>query len=205
LRIIQLTFEIINALGSLATFLAFVFLFRKDKDKQEQIKKLTSIASILEAQATAISKQNDLLSEQIDILRNTALFKGQDAAAMKRLQEIEERKLRLSVAPSIRTAGGSSSGSSGEFKINYTNDGDTATIKNIETLSEDVLINNQIFPITLKKGQTLTLSGRPKKNKHVNECIYELNIFYLDKLGNSYEIIIKGQGDQHKIITTLEK
>ncbi len=99
-------FQIVNALGSLATLFAFLFLFRKDKTKQKQIEKLTDIASILEIQSTSLKKQNDLISEQVDIFRNTSLLKGQDTEALKRLQEIEEKKLRLSIAPMIRTAGG---------------------------------------------------------------------------------------------------
>jgi hypothetical protein len=41
---IDLMFNIINSIGALATFGAFVMLFLKDKDKQKQIKKLTSIS-----------------------------------------------------------------------------------------------------------------------------------------------------------------
>jgi len=41
---IELTFSIINSIGALATFGAFIALFLKDKDKQKQIKKLTLIS-----------------------------------------------------------------------------------------------------------------------------------------------------------------
>ena len=34
---VNMIFQIIGAIGSLATFGAFVFLFRRDKDKQTQI------------------------------------------------------------------------------------------------------------------------------------------------------------------------
>ena len=37
----------LNALGSVATFGAFIYLFRKDKDKQAQIDRLTTIATEL--------------------------------------------------------------------------------------------------------------------------------------------------------------
>jgi hypothetical protein len=40
----ELIFNIINSIGALATFGAFILLFLKDKDKQKQIKKLTSIS-----------------------------------------------------------------------------------------------------------------------------------------------------------------
>ena len=56
--------QIVGAIGSLATFGAFIFLFRRDKDKQSQIDKLTGIATILEAQNERMKKQNDLIAQQ---------------------------------------------------------------------------------------------------------------------------------------------
>lgn len=41
-EITTLIFQIIGAIGSLATFGAFIALFRRDKDKQVQIDKLTN-------------------------------------------------------------------------------------------------------------------------------------------------------------------
>lgn len=42
----QDVFQILAALGSLGTFGAFIFLFKKDKEKQEQINTLAKIAEI---------------------------------------------------------------------------------------------------------------------------------------------------------------
>lgn len=64
-------FQIIAALGSIGTIGGFIFLFRRDKNKQSQIDKLTGIATILEAQNETMKKQNDLLSQHADIFRNT--------------------------------------------------------------------------------------------------------------------------------------
>lgn len=44
------TIQIISAVGSLATFGAFLFLFKRDVSKQEQIDKLAAIASALKLQ-----------------------------------------------------------------------------------------------------------------------------------------------------------
>lgn len=44
---LDLTFNIINSIAALATFGAFIMLFLKDKDKQKQIKELTSIANTM--------------------------------------------------------------------------------------------------------------------------------------------------------------
>src|SRR5690554_3306396 len=95
----EITFNIINSIGALATFGAFLMLFFKDKHKQKQINKLASIATILDAQNDSLKKQNELIAQQVDIFRNTSILKQQDGASMAKLQEIEEKKLKLSVAP----------------------------------------------------------------------------------------------------------
>ncbi len=85
---IQLTFNIINSIGALATFGAFLMLFFKDKNKQKQIDKLTSIVTVLDAQNDSLKKQNELIAQQVDIFRNTSVLKQQDNASMAKLQEI---------------------------------------------------------------------------------------------------------------------
>ena len=47
---LQLTFNIINALGSIATFGAFIFLFLKDRAKEKQIQALTQLVTLLTEQ-----------------------------------------------------------------------------------------------------------------------------------------------------------
>jgi hypothetical protein len=44
---LNIIFQSIASIGSLATFGAFVFLFRRDKDKQTQIDRLTGIATVV--------------------------------------------------------------------------------------------------------------------------------------------------------------
>lgn len=59
------TFQFINAIGSLGTVGTFVFLFRRDKDKQAQIDRLTDIATMLEAQNDTMKKQLRLSIEAL--------------------------------------------------------------------------------------------------------------------------------------------
>ena len=73
---LNLVFQIIAALGSIATFGAFLMLFKKDKEKQNQIDKLTKIATLLDSQNDTLRQQNDLISQQVDIFRNTNTVKG---------------------------------------------------------------------------------------------------------------------------------
>ncbi|GAB3028051.1 hypothetical protein GCM10027051_36330 [Niabella terrae] len=60
---LRIVFQIVASIGSLTIFGAFVFLFRRDKDKQAQIDSLTGIATNLKAQNDTIKKQNDLFAQ----------------------------------------------------------------------------------------------------------------------------------------------
>ena len=150
---LNIIFQTIASIGSLATFGAFIFLFRRDKDKQAQIDKLTGIATILEAQNETMKKQNDLLAQQVDIFRNTSLLQGSDNEALFHLKEIEEKKLRLSVQPNLWTNGGGYNGSTGEFHIDLNNKGETAIIQEFKNNSDDISINSIQSPYELDKGE----------------------------------------------------
>lgn len=200
----KLLFEIIAAVGSLATFGAFVFLFRRDKDKQAQIDELTGIAAILEAQNETMKMQNDLIAQQVDIFRNTAILKGNDQGAMEKLQAIEEKKLKLSVLPILWTNGGSYNGSTGEFKLDLNNKGETAILEQFINNSPDVFVQNLQTPYELEKGERRLIIGRQETDKHIQYCDIDLDIIYSDRLGNKYSSKIKGVGINIKIVSTEE-
>lgn len=195
----ELLFGILNALGSLATFFAFILLFRKDKDKQKQIDKLTSIATILDAQADAMRKQNDLMSQQVDIFRNTSILKNQDDQALKKLHEIEEKKLRLSVKPNLWMNGVGTQGHRGEIKFDLNNKGETAYLTDIILVSGDIDLHSLSIPYELEKGARRYIFGTSKGDKHITDCSYEIRIIYTDSLKNQYESKIKGIGLNGKL------
>ncbi|MCP1994629.1 hypothetical protein [Flavobacterium sp. HSC-61S13] len=72
-----LFFEIITAVGSIATFGSFIFLFRRDKDKQAQIDELTNIVSTLTS-LKDIENQKLNLSIRPDINLNGSGYQGTD-------------------------------------------------------------------------------------------------------------------------------
>jgi len=125
---VNIIFQVIAAIGSLATFGAFLLLFRKDKDKQNQINKLTNIAAILKNQNDTMKEQNSLIEQQIDIFRNTSLLKGNDDKALAELQAIEEKKMKLSVKPNLWLNGAGYSGYNGELRIDLNNKGEDAKL-----------------------------------------------------------------------------
>lgn len=201
---INIIFQIIGTLGSLGTFGAFVYLFRRDKDKQTQIDKLASIATILESQNESMNIHNDLIAQQVDIFRNTGLLKGNDQEALDKLREIEEKKLRLSVKPNLWLNGSGYTGHDGELKIDLNNKGEDAKLLEFNLISDDIILHNLSLPYQLDKGDRRYIFGRKIGNKHVKNCEYEIDIIYEDKLGNKYLSKIKGTGANAKIIETTE-
>lgn len=51
----NIIFQFVGALGSLATVGAFIYLFRKDKEKQVQIDRLADIAGALKEQLELVA------------------------------------------------------------------------------------------------------------------------------------------------------
>ena len=201
---VNLIFQIIGAIGSLATFGAFIFLFRRDKDKQAQIDKLTGIASILESQNETMKEQNDLIAQQVDIFRNTTVLKGENGDAMEQLREIEEKKLKLSVKPNLWLNGGGYKGYDGELHIDLNNKGEDAKLIDFKLHSDDIILHSLSLPYDLDKGQRRYIFGRQKGEKHIKDCEYEIDVIYEDKLENRYLTKIKGQGAKAKIVETKE-
>jgi len=203
-NILEMIFQIISAIGSLATFGAFVFLFRRDKDKQEQIDKLTGIAAVLEEQNETMKISNDLMTQQINIFRNTSILKNYDQSALNDLKEIEEKKLKLSVKPKLWLNGAGYKGHSGELKIDLNNKGEEAHLLDFQLTSDDIILHSQSLPYDLGKGQQRFIFGKQKGEKHIKNCEYIIDIIYTDKLGTKYSTKIKGKGQNVKIVESKE-
>src|SRR5690606_607486 len=127
-------------------------------------------------QNESLGKQNDLIAQQIDIFRNTSILKGQDDGAIERLEEIENKKLRLSVQPTFRMRTAGYSGSSGDFWVSTENIGESATIESLDVESDDVSISPLSAPVTIDKNNRLKIEGRRKGTKHIKDAEYKINI-----------------------------
>lgn len=200
----NLIFQVIGAIGALATFGAFLFLFRRDKDKQAQIDRLTGIATFLEAQNETMKEQNNLIAQQVDIFRNTSILKRQDDIALGQLKEIEEKKLKLSVKPILWLNGAGYKGYNGELRIDLNNKGEDAKLLEFNLTSDDIILHSLSLPYDLDKGQRRYIFGRQKGSKHIKDCHYEIDVIYRDRLENKYLSKIKGTGAHAKIIETRE-
>jgi hypothetical protein len=199
----EITFNIINSIGALATFGAFLMLFFKDKDKQKQIDKLASIATILDAQNDSLKKQNELIAQQVDIFRNTAILKQQDGASMARLQELEEKKLKLSVAP-VLWLNGAGTRYTGELQIDLNNKGERAILDDFVLISGDINLHSNSVPKDLEKGERRYIFARAVGSKPISECEYEIEVLYHDSLNNKFSMILSGQGARVKIKSNNE-
>lgn len=153
-----------NALGSLATVGAFIYLFKKDKEKQAQIDKLTAIAGEL-----------------------------------TQMKAIDSERLNLSVKPILKFKF-MTNGSDGTLEIRIINEGERAVLTKFDLISEDLEIYNEGLPYTLEPSREKKIYTRTKKETHITECEYQINIHYTDKIKNRYITELKGKGIENSVI-----
>ena len=111
-------------IGVPLSMVSLIKLVSKDKDREAQIAKLATIVVALDAQNETMLKQNDLLAQQVNIFRDSALMTKNDGEAMAKLQVIEEKKLRLSVQPRLWLNGAGYRAADGTLKIDLNNKGE---------------------------------------------------------------------------------
>lgn len=197
-------FGIFSALGSVATFGAFVFLFRRDKDKQDQIDKLTGIVRVLETQNDLMKLHNELIAQQVDIFRNTSVLNIGDNIAFAELKEIEEKKLKLVVRPNLWLNGAGYNVNTGELKIDLNNKGEDAVLMEFVNHSNDIILHNEHLPYDLDKGGSRYIFAKRSINKNMKDINYEIEVIYKDKLDNRFMIKIQGTGANVNIIERKE-
>jgi hypothetical protein len=151
-----------------------------------------------------MKEHNGLIAQQVEIFRNTSILKGQDESALKRLKEIEEKKLKLSVKPNLWVNGGGYNGYDGELKIYLINKGEDARLLEFRLTSDDIMLHSLSLPYNLDKGKERFIFGRKIGSKHISDSEYEIDVIYEDKLENKYLSKIKGTGSNAKIIETKE-
>jgi hypothetical protein len=196
-----LVFQIV---GALATVGAFIKLFIKDKNKQKQLDKLTGIISSLTAQSDLMKQHNDLVSEQVNILKNTELLKKQDGDSTKRIIEIEEEKFKLSVKPYLWINGVSYNSTSNEMKVDINNKGETANLIDFKVVKSNITLHNLSLPYELEKGSNRYIFGEYRDSGRFEKCEYEIDVIFQDKFGTKYYSKIKGKGTNAKINETNE-
>lgn len=108
---------------------------------------------------------------------------AEDNLVLKRIEKIEEKKLKLSIEPIIRlkTAGRSRS----NFFISIENKGENAILERMEVDSGEVTLNRINLPAILDKNHRFRIEGI-YNNRETIDPDYSLNIYYSDRLQNKY-------------------
>ncbi len=174
---------------------AFIFLFMKNKDHEEQIKKLAEIAIKIEDQNMIMKEGNSLLEGQVMVLRSVLISQTEATEGAKKLAELEKQKFLLGIRPRLRYNGGKSSINEVSFWI-Y-NVGETAFLKSVEDISgsKQLKITTK-FPslFTVEKGGEFIISTDVSNPTHTKSqtLIFKIEIKYSDNAGNLYSQEIYG-------------
>ena len=191
-------FQALGALGSLATFGAFLALFKKDKTRDQQLDRLTTIAETLKIQNESLKKQNELLEQQIILFRDSKILQGQDKEALKELVSIENKRLRLSAQPQFRIA---TSGWGGDnFQLRIHNDGEQAIFQEI-SFEGDIHFHIPELPKTIHKNGDWSFEGHMQHGlKNVKDAVFKIKCTMIDKLSNSYRLEISRENQKITLV-----
>lgn len=199
--IIQAIAAVIAVPGAIA---AFVLLFLKDKDKENQIQKLSFLAEKIESQNEILKESNAIMSRQVEALGALSIPDKQSEASL-RLVQIEEEKRELEFRPRLYSNMFVSAESSGGYNIE--NGGKPITLlwvepdnKNIQLINRDELIGKTIPERGIFRINTRTLDRTVMNDKDYNVIIQCEN-----DLGLKYQIVMNSQRmDSLRTSTKLE-
>lgn len=181
----------------------FIFLFRKDQEKDKQIKELSDIASKIENQNRVMQEGNSILNAQVDIWRNVLISQIEAKEGANKLVELEEQKFLLSIRPRLFSNGGMLHLDEVDFLIE--NFGELAFIKSVKNISSDnkLIMKNPISTsLELEKNssfkiKTTTANRKIWSSQQIN---HRFEIQYTDKAGNLYKQEVFGTvGQEYKI------
>lgn len=201
----SLLVESLNALGSLATVGAFIFLFFKDKSKQQQIDRLADISNELKVQNESMKKLVDLQDQHLAVINKLEQSGTKDSSDYKRIVEIEEKKLKLSIQPKIIISSVFSKGYAGEIQIRIQNLGEIAKLTKFNVTNGNLITHSEHLPYELLKSQSRYIFLRTIDGSNSNYATFRLEVDYEDKIGTKYRIVIlRDAQSAGKIVEELE-
>lgn len=146
-----------------------------------------------------------LIYKLYDVAVATKVAEVKPAAKVKSsLEELEEKKIRLSVKPRLAMNGGSSRGYEGELQLDLLNKGERASLKTFRVIEGDVILHNEHLPYELEKDAGRKVFLRTKDGGNSNMVSYKVEIEYEDALEFKYISTIEGTGAKCKLIDTKE-
>jgi len=166
--------DVFNILASIATFLAFLVLFRRDKSKEDQLVRLTGIAGELAKQNKVLQDQNKLLATQIRNSMKPILILG-SYSYLENLQKFI-------------------------FKLH--NHGMPAYIEKLKAI-KDTFVKFQEedhkVPLYVSKGNEFELRFRLINDVNLSQAELQFEIYFADINWNRYRATIEGQGQTFKM------
>jgi len=190
--------------GFIAVAIALFKLFQKDRDKQEQLNKMTGLVGALEA-------QNDLIKEGNDNMRNylIEMTKGTNSELSERFLELEEQRLRLLTKPAIWTNGGGYNGSNRTVNISVDNRGEICFLDSFEQIDpanwDRVNFQNWASVVTIDKNRSIRIQGTlHSPDRHPKDSSFRILLNYHDQENYEYQTTIEWSGGVTKILETID-
>lgn len=160
-------FQLLGALGSLATFGAFIMLLKKDKNKQEQLDHLTKISQTW-------ARLYELERDKFELERSA--------------HDQERKRIRIDLMPVLRLSSYVKDGKEREFHL--VNNGESCIITKISALPEHAaLFANRTYPIVLDKSNEISVRFALSGTTHDGDV--QVTMYYSDMAKNHYQVSIK--------------
>jgi hypothetical protein len=187
-------------LGVPAAIAAFILLFIKDKQKQQQIDKLTELILEHSYQTELMRESNELFKEQL-LIQSEVLINDKNYKDL--MKELEIKKSKSKYRPHFVFEKGEST--SNELKLLIRNSGERASKLKFNVAEVEELRITTPGGISISKNGIFVLTGdyRGKENLHKIDKLIE--IIYEDSIGTKYKQIFKARGSYVEILEAVEE
>lgn len=194
--------------GFIAVGIAIYKLFQKDKDKQEQLNKMTGLVGALEAQNELIKEGNDNTKNYlIELSRINS--EQSDTSSNDRLVQLEEQRLRLMVKPRIWINGGGFNGSTRALHISIENSGEICFLDSITQVPGEewdrLILREWSTPLPIEKNGGLRVRATLfDPNTHPREANFRIHLNYHDQGDYNYISVVEWAQGRVQLIETNE-
>lgn len=200
----------LQAIGTIAgvpgAIVAFILLFKKDKEKQLQIDMLTNLVIEMNKQTQQFEYQTILMRESNDILKEQAQINNEvfikDKEYKEKMEKLELRKIKLQIKPYLKFQYGSYFNNI--LKANFLNQGGSAKFTNYNIPVEDELIIKTLTNITVNRNEEFELTAHYVGNQDLKKIDKMVEIEYEDSMENKYKQNIIIRGNSFKILDPVE-
>lgn len=195
----------LQAIGTLVAatgaIVAFVTLFKKDKQKQEQIDKLIEVTGELKNQTTQFAVQTEIMRESNTIFKEQVQLQNDvlidDKEYKNKMKEIKEREQKAKFRPIFKFDMGQSSAKT--LDITIKNYGEAAILRDFNTLGDDKLFITTPKNITVVKNGAFHLTAQNNGEDNLHKVSKLIEVIVEDSIGTYYSQIFNVQGSQINI------